>query len=227
MPDGRLVVPASRRETDPEGLVGGIGNRFFAAMIDRGDYWQIAGTIAKGTDAQRRAEGLERFMADFAAGVPWMADRVDALRSWDDVKLLDVRLDRLGRWHRPGLLCLGDAAHAMSPILGIGINLAVQDAVAAARYLAEPLRRNTVELRHLQAIQRRRWLTTAATQGLRGIVHARVVEPLLQGRVNLGDSSRPPKIFEILDHAPWLKRVPAYFLAYGALRERPPEAALR
>jgi 2-polyprenyl-6-methoxyphenol hydroxylase-like FAD-dependent oxidoreductase len=216
-----------RRDTDPEGLTASIGNRFFTAMIDRGDFWQCAGIIPKGADARLRAAGLERFMSDFVARVPWMSDRVDALRSWDDVKLLDVRLDRLRRWHRPGLLCIGDAAHAMSPVFGIGINLAVQDAVAAARYLAEPLRRNTVELRHVHGIQRRRWPTTAATQGLQRIMHARVIEPVLKGQIDFGEAARPPRIFEVLSAAPWLKRLPAYFIAYGAMRERPPAASLR
>lgn len=130
-----------RHEGDPSGLVGGAGDRFLTAMIDRGSYWQCAALIPKGTDAERRAAGIDRFLTDFAAAVPWAADRTHTLRSWDEVKLLDVRLDRLRRWHRPGLLCIGDAAHAMSPVFGIGINLAVEDAVAAARYLVEPLRR--------------------------------------------------------------------------------------
>jgi 2-polyprenyl-6-methoxyphenol hydroxylase-like FAD-dependent oxidoreductase len=216
-----------RRDTDPEGLVGSIGNRFFTVMIDRDEFWQCAGIIPKGADARLRAAGLERFMSDFVARVPWMSDRMDALRSWDDVKLLDVRLDRLRRWHRPGLLCIGDAAHAMSPVFGIGINLAVQDAVAAARYLVEPLRRNTVELRHVQGIQRRRWPTTAATQGLQRIMHARVLEPVLKGQIDFGETAHPPRIFEVLSEAPWLKRLPAYFIAYGAMRERPPAASLR
>jgi 2-polyprenyl-6-methoxyphenol hydroxylase-like FAD-dependent oxidoreductase len=216
-----------RRETDPQGLIGNIGDRFFTAMIDRGEFWQCAGIIHKGSDAQRRAAGLEKFMSDFAEAAPWMADRVDALTSWDDVKLLDVRLDRLGRWHRPGLLCIGDAAHAMSPIFGIGINLAVQDAVAAARYLAEPLLRGRVELSDVQRVQRRRWTTTAATQGLQRIVHTKVVEPVLQGRINVSNPARPPMVVQALNAAPWLRRIPAYFMAYGALRERPPTAALR
>src|SRR5262249_59272311 len=119
---------------------GKVGDWFISVMIDRGSYWQCAALIPKGTDAQRRAAGLEHFMAELAAAAPWLADGNRALRSWDEVKLLDVQLDRLRRWHRPGLLCIGDAAHAMSPVFGIGINLAVEDAVAAARHLAEPLR---------------------------------------------------------------------------------------
>jgi 2-polyprenyl-6-methoxyphenol hydroxylase-like FAD-dependent oxidoreductase len=219
-----------RREDDPQGLVGTVGDRFIAVMIDRGSYWQCAGLIPKGTDAQRRAAGLESFMAEFAAAAPWLADRDEAVRSWDEVKLLDVQLDRLRRWHRPGLLCIGDAAHAMSPVFGIGINLAVQDAVAAARYLAAPLRAGTVGPREVRAIQRRRWPTTAATQALQRVAHARVVEPVLAGRSPFGDAggaTRPPRVVRILTTAPWLRRVPAYFLAYGARRERPPAGSLR
>jgi 2-polyprenyl-6-methoxyphenol hydroxylase-like FAD-dependent oxidoreductase len=219
-----------RREDDPQGLVANAGDRFVTAMIDRGGYWQCAALILKGTDAQRRAAGLGRFMAEFAAVAPWLADRTGALRSWDEVKLLDVRLDRLRRWHRPGLLCIGDAAHAMSPVFGIGINLAVEDAVAAARYLVEPLRAGTVSLRDVRAVQRRRWPAAAATQALQRLVHARVMEPLLAGRYAFGagtDGTRPPRPVRILTRAPWLRRVPAYFLAYGALREHPPAASLR
>ncbi|MBA4867079.1 FAD-dependent oxidoreductase [Streptomyces sp. PSKA54] len=216
-----------RRDDDPHGLVGGVGDRFLTAMIDRGDYWQCAVLIPKGTDGLRRAAGLETFMAEFTAAVPWLADRVHALRSWDDVKLLDVRLDRLRRWHRPGLLCIGDAAHAMSPVFGIGINLAVEDAVAAARYLVEPLRAGTVGLHDVRAVQRRRWPTTAATQALQRTAHARVIEPLLAGRPPFGNPRRAQRLTELLTTSRWLNRVPAYFLAYGAVRERPPAAAVR
>ncbi len=218
-----------RRENDPQGLVGTAGDRFITAMIDRGSYWQCAALIPKGTDAQRRAAGLERFLAELAAAAPWLADRNRAL-SWDEVKLLDVHLDRLRRWHRPGLLCIGDAAHAMSPGFGIGINLAVQDAVAAARLLAGPLRAGAVGLREVRAVQRRRWPVTAATQALQRFVHARVIEPVLAGRNAFGaeaEAARPPRLAQVLTMAPWLRRVPAYFLAYGALRERPPAASLR
>jgi 2-polyprenyl-6-methoxyphenol hydroxylase-like FAD-dependent oxidoreductase len=219
-----------RHEDDPQGLVGTAGDRFITAMIDRGSYWQCAALIPKGTDAQRRAAGLERFLAELAAAAPWLADRNRALRSWDEVKLLDVQLDRLRRWHRPGLLCIGDAAHAMSPVFGIGINLAVEDAVAAARHLAGPLRSGTVGLREVRAVQRRRWPTTAATQALQQFVHARVIEPVLAGRAAFSaeaDEARPPRLARVLTTAPWLRRVPAYFLAYGALRERPPATSLR
>ncbi|MET7935808.1 FAD-dependent oxidoreductase [Streptomyces sp. NPDC005322] len=216
-----------RHEGDPRGLVGNVGDRFVTAMIDRGDYWQCAVLIPKGADAERRADGLDRFLSALADATPWIADRKPELRDWDEVKLLDVRMDRLRRWHRPGLLCIGDAAHAMSPVFGIGINLAVEDAVAAARYLAGPLHDGAVGLGDVRAVQRRRWPTAAATQGLQRLAHARVIQPLLAGRAPAGGRGRPLRPAEVLTRAPWLKRVPAYFLAYGAMRERPPAASLR
>lgn len=216
-----------RRDGDPHGLVGGVGDRFFSAMIDRGDYWQCATLIRKGTDARRRAAGLDRFLDEFAAGVPWLADRVRTLGSWDDVKLLDVRLDRLRRWHRPGLLCIGDAAHAMSPVFGIGINLAVEDAVAAARYLVGPLREGAVGLRAVRRVQRRRLPTTVATQALQRLAHRNVIGPILSGRPAFGDARRARRLSELVTTSRWLKRLPAYFFAYGALRERPPAASVR
>ncbi|MCQ8190761.1 FAD-dependent oxidoreductase [Streptomyces rugosispiralis] len=219
-----------REESDPQGLVANAGERFLTAMIDRGDYWQCAALIPKGADATCRAQGLDRFLASFTEATPWMrrgpADRGPGPRSWDEVKLLDVRMDRLRRWHRPGLLCIGDAAHAMSPVFGIGINLAVEDAVAAARHLAGPLREGTVGLADVRAVQRRRWPTTVATQGLQRIAHARVIGPLLRGRSPVA-GGEPLRLAEVLTKAPWLKRAPAYFLAYGAGRERPPAESLR
>ncbi|MFD9212334.1 FAD-dependent oxidoreductase [Streptomyces sp. NPDC059544] len=216
-----------RHEGDPSGLVGGVGDRFFSALIDRGDYWQIAALIPKGTDAERRAEGLDRFMARFTSAAPWLSDRTHALTSWDDVKLLDVRLDRLRRWHRPGLLCIGDAAHAMSPVFGIGINLAVEDAVAAARHLVGPLREGRVDFQDVRRIQRRRWPTTAGTQALQRLAHARVIEPLLAGEPAFGNPRLAKRATELITTSRRLNRLPAYFLAYGALRERPPKESVR
>ncbi|MFE7311766.1 FAD-dependent oxidoreductase [Streptomyces sp. NPDC057555] len=216
-----------RHDGDPHGLVGGAGNRLVSALIDRGDYWQCAALIPKGSDAAQRAAGLEAFTVNFASAAPWLGDRVRALHSWDEVKLLDVRLDRLRRWHRPGLLCIGDAAHAMSPVFGIGINLAVEDAVAAARHLVGPLRAGTVGLRDVRAIQRRRWPTAALTQALQRLAHARVIAPLLAGRSPFGNPRRAERAAERLTTSRWLNRVPAYFLAYGAVRERPPAESMR
>ncbi|GEC02383.1 putative monooxygenase, FAD-binding protein [Streptomyces spinoverrucosus] len=217
-----------RREGDPHGLVGGVGDRFLSAMIDRGDYWQCAALIPKGSDARLRAGGLDQFREAYGTAVAWVADRMHTLTSWDEVKLLDVRLDRLRRWHRPGLLCIGDAAHAMSPVFGIGINLAVQDAVAAARHLVGPLSDSAAGLpAAVRRVQRRRWPTTALTQGLQRFAHSHVIEPLLLGRPPLGDPKRAKRLTELVTTSRWVNRVPAYFLAYGALRERPPAASVR
>ncbi|MGW1541301.1 FAD-dependent oxidoreductase [Streptomyces sp. NPDC002309] len=217
-----------RREGDPGGLVGGVGDRFLSAMIDRGDYWQCAVLIPKGSDARLRAEGLDRFRDSYGTAVTWLADRVHTLTSWDEVKLLDVRLERLGRWHLPGLLCIGDAAHAMSPVFGIGINLAVQDAVAAARHLVGPLSGEPSGLpAAVRRVQRRRMPTTAVTQGMQRIAHANVIEPVLQGRPPFGNPRRAQRLADLVTNSRRLNRVPAYFLAYGALRERPPTASLR
>lgn len=138
-----------------------------------------------------------------------------------------MRLDRLRRWHRPGLLCIGDAAHAMSPVFGIGINLAVEDAVAAAWHLVEPLRRGTVGLRDVRAVQRRRRPTTVVTQGLQRAAHAGFIAPVLRGRQPLGSADRARRTAGLLTGSRLVRRLPAYFLAYGALRERPPESAVR
>ncbi|WP_079000802.1 FAD-dependent oxidoreductase [Streptomyces sp. AS58] len=217
-----------RSEGDPHGLVGGVGDRFLSAMIDRGDYWQCAALIPKGGDARLHAAGLDRFRDSYATAVPWIADRMSSLGSWDEVKLLDVRLDRLRRWHRPGLLCIGDAAHAMSPVFGIGINLAVQDAVAAARHLVGPLRDDAAALpAAVRRVQRRRLPTTAATQRLQRFAHTNVIEPVLAGEPPFGDPKRAERLSELLTTSRRLNRLPAYFLAYGALRERPPTTSLR
>ncbi|MEU0370170.1 FAD-dependent oxidoreductase [Streptomyces sp. NPDC006283] len=217
-----------RREHDPHGLVGGVGDRFLSAMIDRGDYWQCAALIPKGSDAPLREAGLDRFRGVYGAAVPWIADRMRSLGSWDEVKLLDVRLDRLRRWYRPGLLCIGDAAHAMSPVFGIGINLAVQDAVAAARHLVGPLGDGAAGLpAAVRRVQRRRLPTTAATQALQRFAHAHVIEPVLLGLPPFGNPKRAKRLAELVTTSRRLNRLPAYFLAYGALRERPPAASVR
>ena len=150
-------------------------------VIPREGYLQIAYLGPKGTDAQLRARGIEAFREDVARLLPDAADRVGELRSMDDVKHLNVQVNRLSVWYRRGLLCIGDAAHAMSPVGGVGINLAVQDAVAAATRLAEPLKERRVSVGDLLAVQRRRSLPTLATQGLQLTMHRNVVEPIVRG----------------------------------------------
>ena len=182
-----------RRDDDPPGGVGRFATGHFCVMIDRGDYWQCAYLIRKGSDAALRAAGIEELRRRFAALLPWMADRVDQLRSWDDVQLLDVRLERLRRWDRDGLLLIGDAAHAMSPVGGVGINLAVQDAVAAARVLGPALASGGIVPRSvLRKVQRRRWWPTVLIQGFQRLAHRVVLGQALRSAPGAGPTGAPP-----------------------------------
>lgn len=195
----------------------------FAVVIPREGYFQIAYLAPKGLDAQLRAEGLDAFRARIADAMPDFADRAGKLESMDDVKHLDVRLNLLRRWHVPGALCIGDAAHAMSPVGGVGINLAVQDAVATARLLAEPLRRGRVSDRDLERVHRRRRLPTAAVQGIQRLMHAQIVRPTLTGR----RAGPPPALVRALTIFPALSAVPAYLIGVGLLPEHVPAFARR
>src|SRR5207245_10814142 len=169
----------SRRPDDPAVGLGRFQVGRLFVILNRGDYWQCGFIIAKGTfDAIQRA-GLPAFRDSVAALVPFAADRVADIRSWDDVKLLTVLVDRLTTWYRPGLLCIGDAAHAMSPIGGVGINLPIQDAVATANRLAFPLRERRVTPGDLHDVQRRRELPTRVTQSLQLFVQRRVISRVL------------------------------------------------
>ncbi|MGW0892249.1 FAD-dependent oxidoreductase [Saccharopolyspora sp. NPDC002578] len=216
-----------RKEDDPAGLIGLVRDHTFTALIDRGDYYQTASIIEKDSDAAGRSRPIEEFNQRLRHLVPWFDDGRELVDTWEDVKLLHVTLDRLNKWHVPGLLCIGDAAHAMSPVGGIGINLAVQDAVAAARHLAAPLREGRLRRRHVAAIQRRRWPTTLLIQGLQKVLHRNAVEPGLRGEIDFGDRTRLPRPIRMITRLPLLRMVPPYLLAYGALRERPPREAVR
>ncbi|WP_028649595.1 FAD-dependent oxidoreductase [Nocardiopsis sp. CNT312] len=192
-------------------------------VIPREGYAQIAYLGRKGTDPQLRSRGIEAFRRDVVELIPELADTVGEVASMDDVKHLDVRLNRLRRWHTDGLLCIGDAAHAMSPMGGVGINLAVQDAVATARLLADPLRRRRVTVRRLAAVRRRRALPTVLVQALQKILHKQVVGPILDGR----RPSPPKPMVALVRAAPRLSAVPAYVLGVGVRPERPPRGAVR
>src|SRR5690606_30330633 len=163
----------SHRSDDPEETLGRFDAGHIFIMINRGEHWQCAVVIPKGTIDRLKAKGLPAFRADVARLAPSVADRVGEIADWDDVKLLTVQVDRLTRWCRPGLLCIGDAAHAMSPIGGVGINLAIQDAVAAANILAAPLREGRVALADLERVQRRRLFPTRVTQRFQILVQDR------------------------------------------------------
>lgn len=216
-----------RHQGDPAGGVGRLGSGQIMVVIDRGDYFQNAYLIRKGSDAALRAEGIETFRRRAAAMIPWLGDRMDAVRDWSDVALLDVRLDRLRRWSTEGLLCLGDAAHAMSPIGGVGINLAIQDAVAAARLLAEPLRRGTLTRNHLDRVQLRRWAPAALTQAVQRVIHARVLGPALTGDITRVGTApgQPPLPIRLLQRFPPLRAVPATAMGIGLRPEHAPAFA--
>jgi 2-polyprenyl-6-methoxyphenol hydroxylase-like FAD-dependent oxidoreductase len=196
---------------DQRAALGNIGNGRVFVMLDRGDYWQCAYVIQKGGYDELRRRGLDAFRQSIVEVVPFLADRVSAIASWADVKLLTVRIDRLRQWHRPGLLCIGDAAHAMSPVGGVGINLAIQDAVAAANLLYKPLQRGAPSAAELQAVQRRRELPTRITQRMQVIVQNRVLVPTLQG----DGAPTLPWVVRLLDRYPFLRRIPARLIGMG------------
>lgn len=200
-----------------------MGRGRFAVIIPREDFFQIAYLGPKGGDRSLRARGVTAFRADIAELIPWLADRVNTIAAMDDVKFLDVRLNRLRRWHAEGLLCIGDAAHAMSPIGGVGINLAVQDAVATATLLARPLRERRATTRDLARVGRRRLLPTLMVQGLQRLLHRVVVQPVLDGH-----QQGPPRLIPwIVQAVPPASIVPAYLIGVGARPERAPAYARR
>ncbi|GAA1241630.1 hypothetical protein GCM10009609_01470 [Pseudonocardia aurantiaca] len=212
-----------RAGDDLGALTPATGRSQFGLVIPREDFLQIGWFQQKGTDGALRARGLEAFRKDIATLIPWLGDRVDELASMDDVKHLDVRLNRLPRWHVDGLLCIGDAAHAMSPIGGVGINLAVQDAVAAATLLAAPLLRGAATPRELARVRTRRLLPTIAVQTLQRIMHRGIVMPMLDGR-RMG----PPKpLVTLMRKVPKASFVPAYLIGVGLRPEHAPEFARR
>ena len=169
----------SREPNDPEEIMGRFDRGRIFIMINRGDRWQCGVVIAKGSLEQIHRRGLEAFRNTVAMLAPFLGNRTGELKEWDDIKLLTVRVDRLPRWHRPGLLCIGDAAHAMSPVGGVGINLAIQDAVAAANLLAEPILQNRLKEDHLHQVQRRRERAARVTQWMQVQVQNRVITRVL------------------------------------------------
>jgi 2-polyprenyl-6-methoxyphenol hydroxylase-like FAD-dependent oxidoreductase len=205
----------SRRPTDPKDTFGHAEAGRLMVLINRGTYWQIAYLIPKGGDAALRGGPIERFRADVGRVTPFLGDRLGEIAGWDQVKLLTVKVDRLARWHRPGFLAIGDAAHAMSPIGGVGVNLAVQDAVAAANRLAAPLARGSVDESVLAAIQKRREFPTKVTQGAQIAVQKRLIDPLL----NTDKPLRAPWLLKLLSSIPLLRTIPAYVVGVGVRPE--------
>jgi 2-polyprenyl-6-methoxyphenol hydroxylase-like FAD-dependent oxidoreductase len=206
-----LWLRLPRKKSDPTNPLGHFDRGKVLVLLDRGDYWQGGFVIPKGAFDEIRQRGLDQFRSNLAEIAPFLKDRVGELRDWSDIKLLTVAVDRLQRWHRPGLLCIGDAAHAMSPIGGVGINLAIQDAVATANLLAEPLRRGTLEAGDLQKVQSRREFPTRATQRLQVIIQNRVISRVLAAQRQL----KVPWILRLLRRFPILRRIPARLVGMG------------
>ncbi len=213
----------SREASDSPDTFGHIEAGRLMIMFDRGDYWQCAYVIPKGGIEQVKSDGLEAFRARVVEMSPFVSDRIAELKTWDDVKLLSVTVDRLRKWWRPGLICIGDAAHAMSPIGGVGINVAVQDAVAAANRLAAPLRAGKVTDEDLQAIERRRTPAVRFTQWLQLTIQKRIVSRVLKTQ----ERPKPAPFFKLLNLLPVLRRIPARLIGVGIRPEhiRTPEAA--
>jgi 2-polyprenyl-6-methoxyphenol hydroxylase-like FAD-dependent oxidoreductase len=206
-----LWFRVSRKSNDSADTFGHIEAGKLMVMLDRGDYWQCAYVIPKGGIERVKSEGLEAFHKRIVEMSPFLADRVGELKSWDDVKLLSVSVDRLRKWWRPGLICIGDSAHAMSPIGGVGINIAVQDAVAAANQLATPLRSGTITDGDLRAIQERRMLPVRFTQWLQLTIQKRIISRVLVSERR----PKPPLFFKLFDILPVLRRIPARLIGVG------------
>ena len=204
-----------RTAEDPAVTMGRFdAGRIFIAL-NRGDYWQCGYVIAKGQFEAMRGQDFDTFRARIVNVAPYLQDTVHELRGWDDVKLLTVRVNRLDQWFRPGLLCIGDAAHAMSPVGGVGINLAIQDAVATANVLFKPLQDRRVTIDDLRRIQTRRELPTRVTQKLQLTVQDRIIAPALTDR----QSVKPPLAVRLLAKFPFLRRIPARIIGIGIRSE--------
>jgi len=206
-----LWLRLPRTPGDPPQTLGRADRGRIMVTIDRRDYWQCAYLIKKGSFHEIRKRGLDAFRKEIATVAPFLANRVDEVQQWEDVKLLTVLVDRLDRWYRPGLLCIGDAAHAMSPIGGVGINLAIQDAVAAANVLARPLLTGTLSTEVLAAVQRRRAWPTRVTQRAQVTIQNRLIEPFL-GRTK---ETPVPRTLRFLARFRWFRRLPTRVIGLG------------
>jgi len=213
-----LWMRISRKPSDPGQLLGRVDYGQIFVMIDRGDYWQCGLVVRKGALAEIQRRGLDALRADIQRLAPFLGDRVSDLRDWNDIKLLTVQVDRLRRWYRDGVLCIGDAAHAMSPVAGVGINLAIQDAVAAANILVPALRDSgTASNAALAAVQERRELPTKVTQRAQLLIQNGIIRRVL-GRGSEGRMS-PPLVIRILGGVPLFRRIPARLVGLGFRRE--------
>jgi 2-polyprenyl-6-methoxyphenol hydroxylase-like FAD-dependent oxidoreductase len=210
-----LWMRLSRKPGDPEQTGGYIKFGHMFVMLNRGDYWQCAFLIRKGGYDEVRGRGLAALGVEIAKLAPFVGDRLDELKDWDDIKLLTVAVDRLATWWRPGLICIGDAAHAMSPVGGVGVNLAVQDAVAAANILAAPLREGRYADSYLEQIQRRRTFPMKVIQRMQIGVQNRLIDPLLASE----KAFEAPWAMKLFNWFPVLRRIPARIVGVGVRPE--------
>jgi len=211
-----LWFRAGRQRNETESLFARIGTGEMLVTFDRGDYWQCAYVIAKGQYAAVKARGLDAFRSDVIGMAPILASGMSDVKTWDDVKPLTVAINRLKRWTRPGLLCIGDAAHAMSPVGGVGVNLAVQDAVATANLLAEKLASGCPSERELDAVRRRREFPVKMTQAMQVVVQNNIISVALKPG---GQPLRPPLLLRLVSRLPWLQHIAARFVAVGVRPE--------
>ena len=211
-----LWFRAGRQANENERLFARIQAGKMLVTFDRGDYWQCAYVIPKGQNDAVKARGLEAFRDDVIGMAPILASGISDLKSWDDVKLLTVAINRLKRWTRAGVLCIGDAAHAMSPVGGVGVNLAIQDAVAAANLLAAKLAKDCPTEDELDAVRRRREFPVRMTQAMQVVVQNNIISLAIKG----GDQPlRVPMLVRLVSAIPWLQRIAARFIAVGVRPE--------
>jgi 2-polyprenyl-6-methoxyphenol hydroxylase-like FAD-dependent oxidoreductase len=210
-----LWFRVTRQPSDPTQVLGRFVPGKIMVMLNRDEYWQCAFVIRKGAFADIKRRGIEAFRSDIVSIAPFLKDRVAELSDWEPIKLLTVLVDRLRKWYRPGLLCIGDAAHAMSPVGGVGINLAIQDAVATANILARPLRQNYVSLSHLQKVQLRREFPTKMTQWAQVQIQKRILSTVLGSQRKF----RAPWFIRLFKKYPVLRRIPARLIGIGVRPE--------
>lgn len=206
-----LWMGLPRHPDDPGQILGRVNTGAMLIMLDRGDYWQCGFVIRKGAFDEIKRGGLAVFQERIATFAPFLHDRVRLLDDWNKIKLLTVKVDRLRHWHRPGLLCIGDSAHAMSPIGGVGINLAIQDAVATANILADALRNQSVNDDWLGKVQKRREWPARMTQALQVLIQNRVVTRVLSSNQPIS----PPAVLRLFRHWAFLRRIPGRLVGMG------------